>query len=269
MLTRLRKRLPSRPEGRHRAAPKLLPPQVTPSWRVPWGGTGISPVPSASRHLVSQSRVSSSPETGSATEVRVCCLKTAFKREIFVQTSQFLDSLKIGRLWILGPALPRRREADLCPGVPAAPSSGSHGPQAGACVLSHEAASKSEGQKGERPRPKREGGRASVSRQREGRGHCADHACRPPPRPHLACVPTPSATRAPAPTAPPVCLTHPCLLRPPDLDGTFPAGLLTSPPALLLSSLNSQGIQSTPDPTTAAFSDPPVASCLPQSKIQM
>lgn len=189
MLTRLRRRLPSRHDGRHRAAPKLLPPQVTPSWRVPWGGTGISPVPSASRHLVSQSGVSSSPETGSATEVRVCCFKTAFKREIFVQKSQFLDSPKVGRLWILGPALPRRREAGLCPGVPAAPSSGSHGPQAGACVLSHEAASKSEGQKGERPRPKREGGRASISRQREG--------C-----PYVVTVPTTHVGPLPAPTWP-------------------------------------------------------------------
>lgn len=176
-------------------------------------------MPSASRHLVSQSRVSGSPETGSATEVRVCCFKTALKRGGFVQKSQFLDSLKIGRLWILGPALPRRREAGLCPGVPAAPSSGSHRPQAGACVLSHEAASKGEGQKGERPRPKREGGRASVSRQREGCPYVVTHvgplpaptwpaSPRPrpprplPPRPLQSVSPTPACSARQTSTAP-------------------------------------------------------------------
>ena len=115
------------------------------------------------------------------------------------------------------------------PGVPAAPSSGSHRPQAGACVLSHEAASKGEGQKGERPRPKREGGRASVSRQREGCPYVVTHvgplpaptwpaSPRPrppgplPPRPLQSVSPTPACSARQTSTAPSQLVSWPLLL---------------------------------------------------------
>lgn len=77
-----------------------------------------------------------------------------------MHTSPRVDPLKTGRQWIPGPAPPRRPEAGVCPAGPAAPS-----------------ARKSEGS----------GGRAGISRQREGRP--CGLAVPPPPR-------------APAPTAP-------------------------------------------------------------------